>query len=64
MTKTEAIKQTVSEVAEHLGVSEIEAASKLQATAVKKGREDIAEALHDYKMDLIGRQDLRTDSQK
>ena len=61
MSVNEAIDQKVSEVAEYLNISKIEAISKLQATAAKKGREDIVTALHNYKMDLIGRDDLKTD---
>lgn len=63
MSVNEAIDQKVSEVADFLNISKIEAISKLQATAAEKGLEHVVTALHNYKMDLIGREDLKTDSQ-
>lgn len=54
MTKLDAIKQVVSKVANELNIDLIEAASKMQATALKNGNEELIKNLHDFKMNELG----------
>jgi len=54
MTKLETIKTVVSKVAKELNVDLIEAASKMQATALKNNNEELIKDLHDFKMNELG----------
>jgi hypothetical protein len=54
MTKLEAIKTVVKKVAKELNCGLIEAASKMQATALKNNNESLIADLHEFKMSELG----------
>lgn len=51
--KNESIKDTAAYVMAELNCTEIEAVSKMQATAAKNGNEELLEDLCEYKSQLI-----------
>ena len=54
MTNFDAIYKTVKQVADELNCDMIEAASKMQGQAAKKGDEKMISELHNFKMKVAG----------
>ena len=54
MENFDAIYKTVKQVADELNCDMIEAASKMQGKAAKKGDESMIAELHNFKMKLTG----------
>lgn len=54
MTKFDAMYKVVRKVADELNCDMIEAASKMQGQAAKKGNESMIADLHNFKMKVAG----------
>ena len=54
MSKFESMRIVVKQVADELNIDLIEAASKMQAQAAKKGNEELITDLHNFKMTVAG----------